>query len=229
MADGILVGGVRFAVTSYGEAQPIPVLTWEDHGKQFKPGDGHNTRRREHIDLCVWHWTGGERPPLGVFDTLRQRRLGVEFAIGNDGTIYQFADPLLVNTAHAGRFNRRSVGVEITNFGFRRARHFWRRFNRAAYTATIHGRARRLARFHPAQIRAAVGLADTLSAALHIPPRVPLDDRGRLHTGLLPEPDTYRGHCGHYHLSASKLDPGADLLTAISSRFVVPAAPLATS
>lgn len=62
--------------------------------------------------FLVHHSGGDGRNPSGMFDTLwRQRGLSVQFALEDDGRVYQFLDAR-ENAWHAGAANRTSVGVE---------------------------------------------------------------------------------------------------------------------
>lgn len=198
------------------------VKTWHEHGHEIKAGQGHNKRRRRDINLAVWHWTGGEGKPLTMAATLRRRKLGVEFAIDRLGVVWQFCDPLVVDTADAGRVNARSVGTEVICYGFRGPGQPVPKSgsNRPTYRCDFRGRNRRYAHFDMAQIAAALALADVLSARLPIPRRVPLygaDLGGGLmkRTMDAAELDTFQGHLGHFHVSNAKSDPGYDLLEAL--------------
>lgn len=225
-ASDIIIDGQRFHVGIAGHESPR-VLTWHDHGVEFRAGEGFNKRRRSTIDLCVWHWSGGENEPLTMVRTLRKRKLGIEFAIGSTGVVYQFCDPMRVDTADAGPVNARSVGVEVINYGVRsfsreddafRAGGLLipkRGVGRTRSEHTIHGRRHTVASFYPAQIAAAQALADALSRALPIPPQVPLDDSRNWvidHALSADALGAFSGHVGHYHVSKRKLDPGPQFM-----------------
>lgn len=210
-ATGLIIGGKVVACAR-------PVFNWNDHGMEFKPGDGARRRiPKQLIDMFVWHWTGGSGSMEALFGVLDTRDLGVEFGIDRDGDIYQFADPLLVDTYDAGPYNPRSVGCEVSNYGFTgkdrpvpaKDR------DRGTYTTVQNDRVRTFARFYQQQLEAALALGNAVSDAIpSIPKRVPTDAKDVLY------PDTMRrsalasfaGHVGHYHLTDSKSDPGADLL-----------------
>lgn len=216
MSAGVVVGGKLFYVED--EMGPIPCFGPQDHGITFDPGEGHNRRRTERPRAVVWHWTGGERSPDKMADTLKRRGYGVEFAVSELGVIYQFADPVFVDTADVGGFNAPSAGVEVVNIGYRRAKGFWNLHGRAPFKGRIHGTARTFASFHPWQLRACRALADTLSAALIIPRIVPRDSAGNVELSTI-DLRSYHGHLGHYHVSKRKLDPGPQLIQALGDHF----------
>lgn len=223
-ASEIIIGGKRIRLGLPNERTPI-VLTWEDHGISFKPGEGHNKKRRLPIDLVVWHWTGGEGEPPAMAQVLKTRGYGVEFAIARTGVIYQFVDPKEVDTADAAGVNARSVGIEIVSYGFRQSAPNWKApkigLDRAEREVSIHGQRVRTAAFYPAQLEAARALADGLSRALGVPRKVPLTAAGVPITKAMSTTEIARfsGHVGHYHLTAQKLDPGPDFIAELARLF----------
>lgn len=237
MAAGIIVRGETFPVLHPSTKQPMRVFAWSDppgsgpRVPEFKAGDGYNKGRTKPVDLCVWHWTGGEAEPDRVAETLRKRKLGIEFAIGRTGAIYQFCDPAEVDTADAGIVNSRSVGVEITCYGYAasvfdplralkvpRVPPLGR--DRETYVAETHGRKVKTAKFYTPQINAALGLADAISAALGIPRQVPPEEEdGEFANVLWPSEMRFRGHCGHYHITRKKRDPGPWFMDELGDHF----------
>lgn len=211
-ATGLIIGGKVVPCAQ-------PVYNWNDHGMKFVPGDGARKRiPKQVINLFVWHWTGGQGTMEQLYAVLDGRELGVEFGIDREGDIYQFADPLLVDTYDAGPYNPRSVGCEVTNYGFMmdpsksppaKDR------DRGTYSMMMNGKPRIFARFYPAQLAAALALGDAVSAAIpSIPRQIPTDAKGVLYGNTMRPRvlKTYAGHLGHFHLTDSKSDPGADLL-----------------
>lgn len=156
-------------------------------------------------DLVVWHFTGGEGDAAGVHRVLNERSLGIEFIVDREGVIWQCCDPADVDTFDAGNVNRRSVGIEIVSCGVPVVS--GRGSDRGEYSARVHGRDTRFARFYKPQVRAAMALAETLSAALDIPRRVPLR-MSELQPHELAE---FTGHLGHLHVTGRKIDPGTEL------------------
>jgi hypothetical protein len=215
---GVVLLGKRHEVPGYR------VRTWHEHGVQFRAGVGFNKRRRSDIDLVVWHWTGGEGSPLTMAKPLERRKLGIEFAIDRAGVLYQFCDPGFVDTADAGDVNHRSVGVEIVSYGMRSWDRAWvvpkLGRDRPVSEQRIHGKPVRVAAFYPAQVRAAQALAEVLSSVLDIPRAVPRSGNGEVDGEMLSPTriKSFQGHCGHLHVSASKLDPGTALLGKLFSR-----------
>ncbi len=212
IADCLIFGGEEFSCEA-------PCLLWNEHKMETKAGDGGRRRSpKQLIDLFVWHWTGGEGDISRLFKTLDKRDLGVEFAIDTVGTIWQFCDPILVDTFDAGFVNPRSMGCEVVNYGFtmknRKPTGELGKL-RDTYFTRLRGRRREMARFFPAQLNSAYALAETVSLAVPTIPRcVPLDDDGELlmETMRRREIRNYSGHIGHFHISERKSDPGEDLL-----------------
>lgn len=236
MAEGIEVGGeifpVRLEGAAPGEGPVVVVRSWRDHGLQFKAGDGHNRARTEDVLQHVEHTTGGERHPLDVFRTLMNRGLGCHFVGGareegelGDGlcVLYQFADPLIITCAHAGFVNGGSVGTEWVNYLFRNPRDPRRWLvpkagrHREIYEAQLNGRRRKFARMTPHQLGVNRALCDTLSRAMDIPRTVPVGPARVLERG---EAEAFRGHMGHYHVSARKSDPGPELMKDLRDHFM---------
>lgn len=214
----LIIGGNEYPCAT-------PVRDWREHGMQHEIGEGHNKRRKKVIDLFVLHWTGGEGSPQTMHRVLEKRDLGVEFMVDREGVIWQFADPIEVDTADAGYINPRSVGVEITNYGHRRKAHQIPRKgrDRETYITTMRGRKRRFARFYEPQILAAMDLCDALVACNHpgmqIPRCIPRDDEGCILTETMRprEVRNYSGIIGHFHISKNKSDPGIEIFERLCS------------
>lgn len=255
MADGIIVGGIVTPVVHPETKHPVPVFAWCDppgalRVPEFRAGDGYNKSRiKWPVDLCVWHWTGGEAEPDRMAETLRERKLGVEFAVSRAGNIFQFCDPRAVDTADAGGVNNRSVGVEVVNYGY--AAGFTidpvRAIkvptvpklgkDRETYEAMTHGRVVKTAKLYPAQMAACIALAEAISASIpSIPRSVPLMPAGvtgyhRIFpTALGPssvldrsmEParlSQFAGHIGHYQITDQKRDPGPWFMEQLYAHF----------
>jgi N-acetylmuramoyl-L-alanine amidase len=186
---------------------------------QFVPGMPATRPRGSKPDLCVWHWSGGEGEAATVARTLRKRKLSVHFVIDRDGVVHQFADPALVQCGHAGIVNARSVGVEIVNYGIRRARRLWtvpkKGVDRETDTVKIHGKVWTVAHFYPQQTLAAKRLAEALTVSLGIMPLVPLNGGAQWVVDHALTPDqlrAFKGHVGHYHVTDQKQDPGVELI-----------------
>ena len=210
----------RAIVVGDREYPVVPeVRLWTETGLEFRAGEGYNKRRRRDIDLAVYHWQGGEGDPERLFETLQSQDYGVEFSAFR-GVIWQYCDPLIVDTADAGIVNKRSVGVEIPNYGYRaRGRPIPRKGRgRSTYGCTLRGARRRFAHFWPEDIAAVISLAEALSKALPIPRAVPVDPDFYCilaRTMTAEELAAFKGHLGHFHITKRKSDPGFDLLEAM--------------
>lgn len=232
MAEGLIIDGKIWPLLTppwmQGAGIPIPVFGWRDKDvkvPEFRAGDGYNKARTKEINWGVYHWTGGERDPIDMAETLRKYELGIETAVDIYGHAFQFCDPCKVDTADAGYLNAGSYGVEIVNFGFRRvltARHVFlsrRAKSRGHETVRYRGKNRKIAKFFPRQITTAIAIADVMCRALDIPRTVPLQpDGGDVRLGLMTRKEVEAlpgGNIAHYMLSKRKLDPGPTLMRAI--------------
>jgi hypothetical protein len=192
------------------------MLNWYDHGLQVKVGDGARRRfpKRTDLDLFVHHTTGGENPPRTVFDVLDDRELGVEFITDHEGVVWQFADPIAVDTFDAGRFNRRSIGNEIINYLFGKPKGRLGQL-RDTYRTRMNGQRRTFARSFPAQLNSAFNLTEAIidSGLTKITRNIPYDANGDILRRTMSdhEVDTFTGVLGHFHLTRSKSDPGTDI------------------
>lgn len=221
MATGILVGGKIYPLNHPITGHPIPVFGPEDTGIRFEVGDGYNKKRVKEIDLGVFHWTGSENAVETMARVLRKRKLGVEFAISPYGSLYQFCDPLEVDTADAGIANSRSWGVEIVNAGIRRWKRLWRepRYRkvpmgpREKYDTRIHNRRVRCWDFYPVQTITACALNKVLVEAIDTYPANVCTEPGII---AIKGDDVFKGAIGHYNVTRRKLDPGTKLMETLS-------------
>lgn len=136
---------------------------------------------RERLDLSVVHWSETESARQ-TWQVLIHRKLSCDFAIDPDGIIFQFSDPAYCVCYHAGvpgyNVNRRAWGVEMTG----------------GPPGLFSVRA----------IASLIKLVKLVSEVFEIPKLLPLGGAGvdrRTYEG------TYRGTCGHYHLTRQKTDP----------------------
>jgi hypothetical protein len=179
--------------------------------------------RREKIDLIVSHWTGGEGDPDRVGETLRARKLGIEWSLSRAGEVWQHCDPVYVDTADVGLLNYRSGGIEVVCYGFAGG---WTidpvravrvplvprlGKDRETYAAMTHGRRVVTAKPYPAQMDAWLGLCTTISAALGVPKQVPPPEYDDQVFPLVLDTDPltrFKGHIAHYHATTKKRDIG---------------------
>jgi hypothetical protein len=219
MASGVLVGGIIHPLLHPITQHPIPVFGPQDHGMEFRIGEGHNKKRIVPITLGVYHWTGSENPVETMFRVLNVRKLGVEFCITPLGSLFQFCDPLLVDTADAGAANKVSFGVEMINQGLRdwrnpkkwkipraQARGGYDLGPRSSYETEIHGRKKRVYDFYPQQTVTACALNALMFKA------VPgYKDAVCTEPGVI-DWRNFNGAVGHLNLKTSKTDPGTRLM-----------------
>jgi N-acetyl-anhydromuramyl-L-alanine amidase AmpD len=157
------------------------------------------------IDLLVLHFDGC-RSSRQCYDVLVERGLSAHLMIDRDGTIYQA--------------NARSIGVEMCNPELPERNDPKDPRPVGALEVTNAGAAgcrRAVLGFYPRQVDAAIALARAISNLFHIPLVLPKATSPTSTAGVTRGFDPrvaqgkFRGICGHYHLKASKIDPGVSL------------------
>ena len=228
MASVLTIVGKVYSVVNPITGHPVPVLGPEDHKVEFHPGDGYNKKRIKPIDLGVFHWTGSENSVEQMVETLRQRKLGVEFAISPHGIIYQFCDPLVVDTADASIANSRSWGVEMVNAGFRQMNTLWREPQyrkppmgpRGSQQVVMHGKKVTVYDFYLAQKHAAFALNTTLLLA------IPTYSSDVCTASTVVDTTKVKGAIGHFHITDAKYDPGLPFMQELSAHMAARTKPL---
>jgi hypothetical protein len=189
-----------------------PVRTWEDHGMTFV-GKQNTWKRELPPDVILWHWTGGENSAETVYHTLINRSLGVTFCVDRDGVIYQYLDPVLYDPKDTGgEIGRRSISLEIVNYGFRLKGQPIpsKGKDRILDDEVIHGAKVRCARFFPDQLTSVAALTKVLCSELGIPMTFPREPDGKLAFRVLSKKEqrAFKGIMGHNHKTTQKYDPG---------------------
>lgn len=209
----LIADGERIAV-------PFPVVTWlEPGGLSFYGKRGWAKRRDpsgKRVSLFVLHWDGCTSAQQ-CFHVLLDRGLSVHLMLDGDGTVYQALDLAEARAWHAGRYNERSVGVEIQN-PVKLHRNRWQKPPRPVVTEPrVHRRGSwEHLDFYDVQKKHAVELADVICDRFDIPRTLPM--RREAVTRRL-APRGYHGVCGHYHLSSNKPDPGMSLWPGLQEAF----------
>ena len=200
---------------------PFPVVTWEEPGGLSFYGRKGWTKRRDPsgkgVNLFVLHWDGCTSASQ-CFHVLLERGLSVHLMLDGDGTVYQALDLAEARGWHAGDVNERSVGVEIQN-PVRPHRNKWQSPPRSLVVGPgVHGDpSYEHLDFYDIQKRRVVELAEVLCARFGIPRELPVSAGGDVLRTLAPS--SFRGVCGHYHVSASKPDPGLTLWPGFQAAF----------
>ena len=171
------------------------------------------------IDLLVLHFDGC-RSSRQCYDVLVERGLSAHLMIDRDGTIYQALDLQTACAFHAGQADARSIGVEMCNPELPERNDPKDPRPVGALEVTNAGAAgcrRAVLGFYPRQVDAAIALARAISNLFHIPLVLPKATSPTSTAGVTRGFDPrvaqgkFRGICGHYHLKASKIDPGVSL------------------
>lgn len=171
------------------------------------------------------HHTGAENPVDTMINTLKNRRspkapdgLSVHYHVSQTGIITQLAELDLV-CLHGGRANDWTVGIEITNKGTGYSHSKW---PREAYTAVVNRRPTRYLKFYDPQVEAVHWLCSRLCETFLLPWEFPKDVSPRYPVRMtsMSEGDLmfFRGILGHYHITATKPDPGPWLLETLKAR-----------
>lgn len=188
-------------------------------------GPRYSPRKLERVTQFVLHHSGGDgRDPSNMYRTLWfQRGLSVQYAVEDDGRIYQFLDAREC-AWHAGKHNALSIGVEATLFplvdadpNYYSAANCAARNNQphAQRVEVLQGRPTRVFVMPPKQVYALARLvAGTWAALRHAtglarfeqPPRFP-QVSGAIPRSVIDRPLDHVGMIGHLHCTAAKIDP----------------------
>ena len=206
-----------------GKPSPAPdcrVVTWQDpNGLGFVNLKVWRPRGPVPIDLLVLHFDGC-RSSRQCYDVLVERGLSAHLMLDRDGTIYQALDLQTACAFHAGDANGRSIGVEICNpeRPERNDPKDPRPVGALEVTnAGAAGAQQPVLGFYPKQVDAVIALARAIANLFHIPLVLPKATSPTSSAGVGRGFDPrvaqgeFRGICGHYHLKASKIDPGVSL------------------
>jgi len=182
-------------------------MWWDVRGPYTKP-------RTMPVRSVVLHHTKAESPPARVFRNLCARGLSVQFMIGHDGDVWQFADARDTVCWHAGHANAFSVGVEIVSKGCGTPDP---NHAREMYLDQLNGKMRQFLRFSQLQVLAAHDLSKLLCELHSIPFAVVGEPGHEAHRYTMSRHDytNFRGVLGHYHISPSKRDPSPHILDEI--------------
>tara|TARA_R100000808_G_scaffold14243_1_gene33773 strand:+ start:1529 stop:2401 length:873 start_codon:yes stop_codon:yes gene_type:complete len=206
-----------------GSFHPIDwgkVVLWDDingNGLKSKKGNYRSMAGEppRDIRMFVTHWDAAlhSRSTQSILD---RRGLSVHFLIDNDGTIYQTADLQHV-CFHAGKVNKSSIGVEISNAFYPKYQQWYIKNGygeRPLVPKTIvhNATVEEHLGFYQNQISALKALVQAVHRACNIPLQTPR--AGRVHPPAMR--GEYRGFVHHYQLTSNKIDcAGLDLETVL--------------
>jgi len=170
------------------------------------------------VDHFIVHWDA-TLSAKHCMSILARRSLSCHFTVCNDGYIRQHLDTSQI-AYHAGGWNTRSVGVEISNaFSLRHQDYYIRRGHGPRPIiegAKVRGRTLRPhLGFYEVQKRAAKALWEAVCFAHGIPLQTPTNPDGteRAETLSRAEMKEYKGVIHHYQCSEKKIDCGGFDLT----------------
>lgn len=195
IGDRIVIGTKRIKVN-------FPVVDFtEPGGHSFYPYPYTWRGRDNKPDLFVLHFDAC-MTTAQCFQTLIDRGLSCQLMMDVDGVIWQALD-LLDHAAHAGPYNRRSIGIEINNPWYL-SRNDGRPIAEDQYLPN-ENRVRSHVDFTDAQKRNTVKLCNFICRHFKLPKEYPAP----LH--VLEPGEIGPGVVAHYHLSKNKKDPGLTL------------------
>lgn len=200
------------------------VVLWNEKNNpkslSYSPTDFKTQKSRKpqmvilHYDVC--------QTTKQMFEVTKQRGLSVHFGVDGDGTIYQLMDCKDI-AWHAKGANTVSVGIEICNPvlpKFNKAqKKQWGKERDLINTDMIHGRnIGPYLDYYQEQIDAVYALIKSLCGYYNIPLVFPMDKDGHISLTVdqMVVNNTFKGVCGHYHLTTNKNDPGSVLLRWLS-------------
>lgn len=206
MQDYLIINGDKTLIDA-------PARTWKEHGLEF---DG--PRRIQDMDWVVLHWTASERVcdrgAHTIFHSLKRRGLSVEFFVDNLGVIYQFMDPGFDSARHAGRVNTRSIGIEVSCYGFGNVPRLGKA--RDTYMCELQEHKIEVADYYQAQQESVNQLCKVLAEKFDIPKLVERFPYKKREDKYL---EDHRGFMGHMHCSSRKYDPGSKPLERLAEFF----------
>ena len=199
----------------------VPVVTYSDPGglsfyvaggrfRRYPPqnfnGETAEQQRKAKVNKVVLHHDGMSSA-RGCFNVLYQRRLSSHILIDRDGTVYQ---PLALQDVafHVLGHNQASVGIDLNNpIRADRAR---RGLGGTVVSRSINGSVHRSLDYTDAQYESLAAVLDGLFQLFgdKIRREAPIGEDGRVVNRCLADPTSFSGIVAHWHLKASKWDPG---------------------
>lgn len=222
----------------------IPVIRWDDPGgfdgyttresvtedrKTGKDkvirGKRYNARKGgvESITQLFVHHSGGDgRNPSGMYQTLwMDRALSVQFAIEDDGRVYQFLDAV-ERAWHGGKHNGISVGAELCLYpdagrrpGYYSPANCKRRGNipHSVRFETLQGSPRKVFVMPDVQVDAFARVMGGVWAVVTLAKREPISEPlfprvdGKIPKEKIENAKKHTGLIGHLHCTKKKIDP----------------------
>lgn len=177
---------------------------------QFEQMAGVPTQRKETVKQAVLHHDGMSTSQ-GCFNVLKSRSLSTHLMINWDGTVFQPLD--LAHTAYhaAGGVNGTSVGIDLCNpIRLDRLHRDESALSRGGiFSGTINGGSPKSLGYHDAQYRSLIAVLRGLKEIFpKFQLQAPIDETGRVARSKLKSPEAFAGIIGHWHVLASKWDPG---------------------
>jgi hypothetical protein len=198
---GLIIIGPRVMRTD------VETRTYLDEGFEWL-GDTKSSPRKQALRLGVIHYdvTNDSKTTHAV---LKRRNLSTHFLIDADGTLYQAHDPITAVCIHAGsRANSMGLGVDLNSPALRQYERLEKgQAPRDEVSTRVHGRTLKMLDYWAIQITALKALMSALEDAAGLPRACPRDEDGEPILGVYDARYSHHGWIGHYHITASKIDP----------------------
>lgn len=170
--------------------------------------DTKSRPRQEPLKIGVIHYDV-TNSSTQTHRVLIKRSLSTHFMIDADGTIYQCHDPLTEVCIHAGsKINKLALGVDLNSPALREYERLQKgQAPRDEVKTRVHGRTLEMLDYWAIQITALKALMAALEEGAGLPLDCPRDDKGAPILGVYGARQKHHGWIGHYHITASKIDP----------------------
>jgi hypothetical protein len=166
-------------------------------------------KRTKDIKYIILHWDGAKSAKSGI-GVLKRKNISTHFFVDNDGSIIQCLDPAKEVGFHAGKFNPRGIGIDISNAVFPKYQD-WYVKNGFGERPTVRdlringSKHEEFLGFYPRQVEAVSVLVTMLCDYFGIPKQTP-QIQDKVFSEITPDFNSWSGVVAHYHVKPVKWD-----------------------